>query len=40
MPEVDYDYFLACVPDPKRRRVFLGRPDAAQEFYVLSNGCS
>lgn len=38
MPEADYAYFASRVPDPRHRRMFLGWPDVAQEFYVLSNG--
>jgi hypothetical protein len=38
MPEVDYRYFCERLPDVKHRRMFLGWPNVAQEFYVLSNG--
>jgi len=38
MPEVDYDYFVARVPEQPFRRMFLGWPYAVQKFYVLSNG--
>lgn len=39
MPEVDYEYFVERIADVKHRCMFLGWPNVAREFYVLSNGC-
>ncbi|MHC4404910.1 MAG: hypothetical protein ACYTG0_35130 [Planctomycetota bacterium] len=38
MPEVNCGYFCRRIADVKHRRMFLGWPNVAQEFYVLSNG--
>jgi len=38
MPEASYEYFLDRIQNPKDRRSFLGWPNVAEHFYVLSNG--
>lgn len=38
MEEIDHSYFCRRIADVKHRRMFLGWPNVAQEFYVLSNG--
>jgi hypothetical protein len=38
LPEVDHRYFLDRVSDKPHRVTFLGWPNVAQEFFLLSNG--
>ncbi len=38
MPEVGFEYFCRRIPDVRFHRMFLGWPNVAQEFTVLSNG--